>query len=86
MGTRYGSRHLRHRISRTHLELQRETLLDWFRRAVRNPSVPDDILKVLTDNGYLVDTVVLRASVASEISTVSSQCSEKTIQRVGTSF
>ena len=38
------------------LELTRETLLDWFRRSGRNPSVPDDILKVLTDNGYFVET------------------------------
>ncbi|HEV2487615.1 MAG TPA: hypothetical protein VGT08_18990 [Terracidiphilus sp.] len=38
------------------LELPRETLLDWFRRSGRNPSVPDDIMQVLTDNEYLVET------------------------------
>jgi hypothetical protein len=38
------------------LELPRETLLDWFRQSGLNPSVPDDILQVLTDNGYLVET------------------------------
>ena len=38
------------------LELPRETLLDWFRRSGHNPSVPDDILQVLTDNGYIVET------------------------------
>lgn len=38
------------------LELPRKTLLDWFRRSGRNPSIPDDILQVLTDNGYLIET------------------------------
>lgn len=37
------------------LDLPRDTLLHWFRTAGRNPSVPEDIVLTLEENGYSVD-------------------------------
>jgi hypothetical protein len=37
------------------LDLPQETLLHWFRIAGRNPSVPEEIILTLEENGYIVD-------------------------------
>lgn len=37
------------------LNLPQETLLHWFRTAGRNPSVPEEIVLTLEENGYTVD-------------------------------
>jgi hypothetical protein len=37
------------------LDLSRDVLLDWFRSGGRNPSVQEDIVSTLEDNGYTVE-------------------------------
>ena len=37
------------------LDFPQETLLHWFRTAGRNPSVPEEIVLTLEENGYCVD-------------------------------
>jgi hypothetical protein len=37
------------------LDLSRDVVLDWFRTTLRNPSIQENIVKTLEENGYTVD-------------------------------
>jgi hypothetical protein len=63
------------------LDLSRDTLLHWFRIVGRDPSVPEDIVLTLEENGYAVILRVQKALVDSTSIAAWLPCFVRTIRR-----
>jgi hypothetical protein len=68
------------------LDLPQNTLLAWFRTAGRNPSVPEQIVHTLEENGYAVDIAGPEGLGGSTSIVAWWPCIARTIRRMAMSF